>query len=126
MIKGIGTDIVEVQRIAKSVNRFGDRFVQRILTQREYREGLAGTKLVSYLARQFAAKEAVSKVLGTGMRQGVHFRNIHVTRNHAGGPMVDLSGRAFEIAENLDINQILVSLSDEKGYALAFAVGTRV
>lgn len=126
MIIGIGTDIVEVQRIAKSLNRFGNRFVQRILTQREFRERWEGAKLVSYLARQFAAKEAVSKVLGTGMRQGVHFKNIHVTRNPAGGPMVDLSGRALEIAEDLNINHIMVSLSDERDYALAFAVGTRV
>ncbi|MFT7220293.1 MAG: holo-[acyl-carrier protein] synthase [Candidatus Azotimanducaceae bacterium] len=126
MIIGIGTDMVEVQRIANALDRFGNRFVQRILTQREFRKGWEGAKLVSYLARQFAAKEAVSKVLGTGMRQGVHFRNINVTRNLAGGPIVDLSGRAFEIAEDLNINHIMVSLSDERDYALAFAVGTRV
>ena len=122
MIIGVGTDLVDIRRIQYSVDRFGDRFVGRILAEAERREQLSGTRLAAYVARQFAAKEAVSKALGSGMRNGVYFTNILVLRDAAGAPFVELHAGARARAQQMDITTIQISLSDEKDYALAFAV----
>ena len=87
MIVGVGADIVDTGRISRSLNRFGDRFVAKILASDEIRVHLTGMQAAAYLARQFAAKEAVSKALGSGMKNGVHFRNIRVLRKKAGHPL---------------------------------------
>ena len=91
MIIGVGVDIVDVNRIGKLVSRFGDRFLKKVLSQPETPVGLTENKLKSYVAKQFAAKEAVSKALGVGMRVGVSFRTIQVLRNRYGAPYVDLA-----------------------------------
>ena len=126
MIVGTGTDIVEVSRIYRLVRRFGDRFAARILTERERRTDSDERQLAAYLARQFAAKEAVSKALRSGMKNGVHFRSIEVTRQPDGAPVVTLLGGALDRAGRLGITDIHVSISDEKEYALAFAVAERL
>ena len=122
MIVGTGVDIVDIRRIRKSVERFGDRFVTRILADAEMREDLDTVRLSAYVARQFAAKEAVSKALGSGMRDGVYFGNILVLRNSAGAPMVELHAGARARAQQMDISDVLISLSDEKDFAVAYAV----
>lgn len=122
MIVGVGTDIVDSRRIEHSLRRFGEKFQNRILSAGEHRS-LQDKELAAYIARQFAAKEAVAKVLGTGMRQGVSFRSICVYRNEQGAPYVTLEGGARQIADSLGITRIHISLSDERHYALAFAVG---
>ena len=123
MIVGIGTDIVEVRRIQRSLTRFGERFTGKILCAGEYRS-LEGSRLASYLARQFSAKEAVSKALGTGMRNGVHFRNIEIVRRESGAPLVRLTGEAKSRAEELGISDIHISISDERDYAIAYVIAT--
>lgn len=124
MIVGIGVDIVDIRRIRASLNRFGDRFARRILTEDEIRENLQGGRLAAYVARQFAAKEAVSKALGTGMRDGVYFDSIEVLRNAVGAPIVNLHAGARARAQQIDAIDVQVSLSDERNYAIAYAVAT--
>ena len=124
MIVGIGVDIVNVNRIGKSVGRFGDRFLKKILSQSEAQEGLTGRQLIFYVAKQFAAKEAVSKALGTGMRFGVSFRTIQVLRGRDGRPYVKLSDRTAELARGMGANNIQISLSDERDYAIAFVIAS--
>lgn len=123
MIVGTGVDIVDVRRIGKSIDRFGERFVNKILAEPEYSD-LEGAELVSYLAKQFAAKEAVSKALGTGMGGGVHFHNILVLRGKYGAPFVELVDGAAKRAGRLGVTNLSISLSDEKDYAVAFVVAT--
>lgn len=123
MIVGIGTDIVEVERIQRSLTRFGERFMGKILCAGEYRS-LTGHRPAAYLARQFSAKEAVSKALGTGMSSGVHFRNIEIARKESGAPLVRLTGEAKSRAEKLGITDIHISMSDERDYAIAYVIAT--
>lgn len=120
MIKGVGTDIVLIHRIESSVNRFGDRFTKRILSSTE----LANAKKLTtaYIAKRFAAKEAVSKALGTGMRAGVSFRTISILNDLAGKPTVTLTEGSLKKANELGINHWHISLSDEKDHAIAFVV----
>lgn len=121
MIIGIGSDIVDTRRIESSLRRFGVRFQNKILGRLEHRT-LNDGELAAYVARQFAAKEAVAKALGTGMRQGVSFKSIRILRNEFGAPYVELDGGAENVAAELGISEIHISLSDERHYALAFAV----
>ncbi len=122
MIKGVGVDIVEVARISLSLERWGDRFVHRILTAGEQQSHATDRGRYAWVARQFAAKEAVSKALGTGMSQGVHFRQIEVLRLPSGAPFIRLSGRAKEVAEEFGMLRFYVSISDEKDYAIAYVI----
>ena len=102
MILGNGVDIVDTSRIKRSVERFGTRFARRILSSREMQRFETTPAAAAYLARQFAAKEAVSKALGTGMR-GVHFSEIEVLRQKSGAPYVELQGGALSRAEALGV-----------------------
>ena len=123
MIVGVGTDIVEVRRIQRSLIRFGERFTAKVLCSDE-RRSLSGRRLAAYLARQFSAKEAVSKALGTGMRSGVHFRNIEIVRKESGAPLVRLTGEAKSRAEELGISAIHISMSDERDYAICYVIAS--
>ncbi len=125
MIFGIGIDILEIDRLNRGLSRFGDRFVKRILTQNEILQFELRKQSLRYLASRFAAKEAVSKALGTGMANGVGFHSIEVTNNKQGKPEVVL----HDIPEHIiDPNQhrIFLSLSDEKQYVTAMAVIERI
>ncbi len=122
MIVGIGTDIVETKRISRILHRFGDKFQSRVLTSNEMTSLAAQSDRVSWLAKRFAAKEAVVKALGTGVGGGVHFRQIEVTRLEYGAPGIVLTGAALARARRLGASRWHVSLSDERGYAIAFAV----
>ncbi len=125
MIAGIGVDIVEISRVARSLDRWGDRFRDKILHKKEVRTGQSGAIAAAYLARQFAAKEAVSKALGTGMRAGVHFGDIKILRGKGGAPLVELSRGAAARASKLGANKIHISISDEVDYAIAYAVAEK-
>jgi len=122
MTIAIGTDIVEIQRIADALERQGDKFVQRILTDSELADYRARGQSAAFLAKRFAAKEAISKALGTGIGQGVSFQDMAISNNAAGAPQVTLHGAAAEVLKSLGGTQALLSLSDEKQYALAYAV----
>jgi len=117
----LGTDILKVERIVEVVDRLGDRFVRRILTDEE-REEYAQSGLPNrLLAKRFAAKEAVAKALGTGIGRGVSWQDIQIDHDEMGAPRVLLSGGAAEVAKARGGTTILLSLSDEEDYVVAFA-----
>ena len=124
MILGIGNDLCDIRRIEKSLERFGDRFVQRIFTEIEQKrsEGRA-TRAASY-AKRFAAKEACAKALGTGLRRGVFWRDMGVVNLPSGRPTMHLTGGALarlkEITPPGLAAQIDLTLTDE--YPLAQAI----
>ena len=124
MIVGIGSDILDVRRIQRSLARFGERFTNKVLCASEHRS-LSGIRLAAYLARQFSAKEAVSKALGTGMSRGVHFRNIEILRKESGAPLVRLTGEAKSRAEELGISDIHISMSDERDYVISQVIASK-
>ena len=117
----LGIDIVRVGRIAAALDRFGARFSRRVLTdaERRYVRERPGT-----FAGRWAAKEAVSKVLGLGVR-GIGWRDIEIERLPTGQPAVALHGRAARRAEQLGMSRISVSISHEADYAVAIAHGHR-
>lgn len=120
MTIAIGTDIVEIQRIASALERQGDKFVQRILTESEIAEYQARGNSVAFLAKRFAAKEAIAKALGTGIGRGISFQHMIVSNNSEGAPQVELQANAAERLKQMGGSQVLLSLSDEKNYALAY------
>ncbi len=122
MIQGVGTDLVCQDRIARSLEQFGERFAQRILTSSELQRMQASRRPVNVLAKCFAAKEAVAKALGTGMAQGVGWQQIELQRADSGQPRIVLRGEALQRLQVLGASSVLISLSDERNYVLAFAV----
>jgi holo-[acyl-carrier protein] synthase len=120
MTIAIGTDIIDIQRIADAVERQGDKFVQRILTQSEISEYQARSYSLSFLAKRFAAKEAIAKALGTGIGRGISFQHMIILNNAEGAPQVELQDNAAERLNQLDGTNVLLSLSDEKNYAIAY------
>jgi holo-[acyl-carrier protein] synthase len=122
MIYGIGTDIVEVERIEASLSHFGDAFAKRILSESEW-ESYAQSKLQArFLAKRFAAKEAFSKAFGTGIRGEVSFQNISVTHDELGKPLLVLSPALQILVEAKNITQSHISISDEKNLAVAYVI----
>src|SRR5689334_23790425 len=126
VIIGLGNDLCDIRRIEKSLERFGDRFVQRIFTETEQRrsEGRA-TRAASY-AKRFAAKEACSKALGTGFRRGVFWRDMGVVNLRGGKPSLELTGGALARLEQITpagmTPQIDLTLTDEFPLAQAFVI----
>jgi len=121
-IVGIGVDRVVIERIASSHARFGSRFVERVYTATEYAQAEAKGNIPRRLAMLFAAKEAVAKAFGTGFRHGMAMREIEVVHATIGKPEVVLHGVAKQLAAEGGIVAIHLSLSDDGGVAIAFAV----
>ena len=123
MIIGTGLDAVEVQRIARSIERYGDRFLYRIYTDYEiaYCRRRARGGAESFAAR-FAAKEAGAKALGTGISRGVTWNEIHVRREPGGRPTLHLEGRAAALARQMGVTAISLSLTHTADLAMASVV----
>jgi len=121
-IVGIGVDRILISRVARSYERFGDRFIDRVYTDSEHEQALKKGNTARRLAMLFAAKEAVSKALGTGFHQGVSPKLIETIHLPSGKPEINLYGTAQEKAESLGISQVHISLTDDDGVALAFAI----
>lgn len=119
MIYGIGTDMCDVKRIEKLLEKRGDVFINKILSEEE-RAKAPETITPNWLAKRFASKEAVVKAMGTGFVEGLFFGDIKVFNDEAGKPYVELSAKAQAMLPQ-PMN-VFLSLSDEKTYALAFAV----
>jgi holo-[acyl-carrier protein] synthase len=122
MIFGIGTDIVEVSRIEASIEKFGDDFAERILAQSEMQSYLDSSIKPRFLAKRFAAKEAFSKALGTGLREPATFQNIAVSHDDLGKPILVLAQPLQDFLATKTIQYMHISISDEKNLAAAFVV----
>jgi holo-[acyl-carrier protein] synthase len=118
----LGIDIIKVDRIRASIERFGERFTKRVLTPNEQRYVRSRPET---MAGRWAAKEAVSKVLGLGVR-GIGWKDIEIERLPTGQPAVRLHGRAAARAEQLGMGRIAVSITHESDYAVAIAHGVRM
>tara|TARA_R110001583_G_scaffold174519_2_gene328953 strand:+ start:7403 stop:7795 length:393 start_codon:yes stop_codon:yes gene_type:complete len=124
-IVGIGTDIVEISRIATMPEATRDRLAKRVLTPNEYQHFCAMNvnseqNSVRYLAKRWAGKEATAKALGTGIAKGVSFQHIEIKTLESGQPILKLSDRALDVARSQKANYWHISLADEKLYATAF------
>ncbi len=122
MIFGIGTDIVEVARIEASIQQFGDDFAKRILADSEFASYQQSQIKSRFLAKRFAAKEAFSKALGTGLRAPATFQNIAVSHDDLGKPILVLAPELQALLQSKHITQTHISISDEKNLAAAFVV----
>ncbi len=126
MIIGIGSDIVDIRRIEAAIARHGERFLKRIYTdvERERSDGKLG-RIPSY-AKRFAAKEACSKALGTGMNRGVAWRDMGVVNSRGGAPTMALTGGALKRLQALILPDheaiIHLSITDEPPYAQAYVI----
>jgi holo-[acyl-carrier protein] synthase len=122
MIYGIGVDLVDIKRIALAIERWKERFINRVYTAREVNLSRQGPKLASSLALRFAAKEAFSKAIGLGMRRGIRWRDIEIVHNATGRPELRLTGTALRVCQNEGIAGSYVTLSDEGDYGVAVVV----
>jgi holo-[acyl-carrier protein] synthase len=122
MIYGIGVDLVEIKRIAQAIERWSERFLNRIYTAQEIGLCRQGPRLTSSLALRFAAKEAFSKAIGLGMRKGIRWRDIEVIQGPGGRPELRIRGKALSYCKNEGIIGWYVTLSDEGGYGIAVVV----
>jgi len=122
VILGIGTDLVEIGRIEAALERWGERFARRILVPRELDRLARHRKPAAYLAKRFAAKEAFSKAMGTGIHAPVSWQNIGVVNHASGRPMLELSAPLAALVARRGVRSVHVSLTDERGMAAAFVV----
>jgi len=122
MILGIGIDLIEVPRISRSYEKFGERFLNRIFLPSEVAYCLSNKNPAPYLAARFAAKEAVSKAFGTGIGASLGWRDIEVLRKPSGEPYVVLHGQGQLLFEQRKATGIFISLSHTADHATAIAV----
>lgn len=122
MIFGVGTDVVELSRIQATYERFGEHFVRRLLMDEELEMFRRAKQPVRFLAMRFAGKEATVKAMGTGFAHGVWLRDVGITSNDWGRPLVVWSDRGRGVCEQLGIGAGHVSLTDDAGLVIAFAV----
>lgn len=126
MILGIGTDLANIERIARTLERFGDRFRNRVFTPAEQRRAERRADVAGTYAKRWAAKEACSKALGTGLRMGIAWKDMAVTNLRSGQPVMHLSGWAAERLKAMTppghVAVVHVSLTDDHPWAQAFVV----
>jgi holo-[acyl-carrier protein] synthase len=122
MIFGVGTDLVQLERVESVYARFGAHFVDRLLMPEERAAFESYRRPVRFLAMRFAAKEAIVKAMGTGFAHGVWIRDVGVVQNAWGRPEVVFSPRGRAVADSLGVGGGHVSLTDEAGLVVAFAV----
>jgi holo-[acyl-carrier protein] synthase len=122
MIYGVGTDLIEVQRVARVLERYGERFARRILCDPELKRFRAHRQPVAYLAKRFAAKEAFTKALGTGIHAPANWHGVWVTNLRSGKPVLEYSPALAELMRARGITRSHVSITDERGMASATVV----
>jgi|SRR6516225_6511089 holo-[acyl-carrier protein] synthase len=121
-IVGVGTDIVECLRIGRMIERHGELFLTRVYTEREVRYCQERRRATEHFAGRWAAKEAIFKCLGTGWQRGLCWTDLEIRNDNKGRPHVLICGAAKELAQNLKISDILLSISHCRSYATAYAV----
>ncbi len=125
MIVGLGTDIVDVERIEKMIADHGDHFLTRVFTPFEIAHCQPRREPAPHYAGRWAAKEAVMKALGTGFTSDVGWTDIEVRVKPSGQPFIELHGSTLAVAAGLGIDEILISISHTDRYATATAIGVR-
>ena len=119
---GIGVDLVECDRIERSLERFGEKFLRRVFTDGEIEYSMSMKLPARHLAARFAAKEAVSKAFGTGIGKAMGWRNIDIRKKESGEPFLVFSGPAEELATKRGVISALVTLSHTDHHAMACVV----
>jgi holo-[acyl-carrier protein] synthase len=122
VVRGVGTDLIECQRIARVLERQRDRFLERVFTEGEREYCMRMKNPVPHLAARFAAKEAVSKCFTTGIGEALGWRSIEVVKGEREEPIIRLDQRGLALLARLDANDVLVSLAHTASHGLAFAV----
>ncbi len=122
MIFGLGTDVVEIARIEKALERFGERFARRVLCEYELIRFQKHRLPANYLAKRFAAKEAFTKALGTGIRAPANWHGLWVVNLPSGKPELQFTPALQKLLEQKGVTRAHVSLSDEKGVAFATVI----
>ena len=122
MIFGIGVDVLECARVARTLERFGTRFIEHLLMPEEHAQLARTARRERFIAMRFAAKEAIVKAMGTGFGHGVWIRDVGVVQNAWGKPEVVFSERGERVRQALRIGEGHVTLSDERGLVVAVAV----
>jgi holo-[acyl-carrier protein] synthase len=122
MVLGLGTDLIETKRIQESMDRFGERFLERVFTVGEISYCRRKKNAAESFAARFAAKEAGAKALGTGISHGVNWKELEVRREVSGKPTLHLSGRAAELAEAIGVRRLQLSLTHSRELAMAVVV----
>ena len=122
MIYGVGTDLIEIQRIDRALKRFGERFARRILCEPELRRFRAHRQPAAYLAKRFAAKEAFTKALGTGIHAPANWHGVWVVNHRSGKPHFEFSGELKKLLEQRRIRHAHLSLTDEREMASATVI----
>lgn len=119
MVKGIGIDVVEIDRMQRIVDRWGDRFLTKVFTEKEIRYADVRQNPIHHICGRFAVKEAVAKALTTGWSRGFRWKDVEVTNNPAGQPLVILSGIARELLKDCRVH---VTISHAESVVVAAAV----
>jgi holo-[acyl-carrier protein] synthase len=122
MILGLGTDICGIPRVAEYLERYGERFTRRCFTVGEIEYCRAHKNQAEQFAARIAAKEAASKALGTGWRNGVHWKCFEVVSQKSGKPTLRIHGRAAELASQMGVKNAVVSLTHDAGVAMAVVI----
>jgi holo-[acyl-carrier protein] synthase len=122
LIYGLGTDVVEIARIEKALERWGERFAERILSTTELARWRCHKQPASYLAKRFAAKEAFTKALGTGIKAPANWHGVWVTNHASGKPELEFTEQLQALLSARGISRAHLSLSDERGVALATVI----
>lgn len=122
MILGVGIDIIEVARVAAAVERFGDRFLQRVFLPDEIAYCRAHRVAAPFIAGRFAAKEAISKAFGTGIGAALGWHDMEIRHHASGAPFVVLHGNAVPLLQERGGHRVWISLSHTENYAAAVAV----
>jgi holo-[acyl-carrier protein] synthase len=121
-IFGIGTDITECLRIAQMIDRHGELFITRVYTPREIEYCQSRKQATQHFAGRWAAKEAVLKAVGTGWRRGISWRDVEIQNQPSGKPVVAIYGGLRDFAEELGVNEVLISISHCRSHATAYAI----
>ncbi len=122
MVLGVGTDMIEIERMQASLDRFGERFLEKIFTPGEIAYCMRKKNAAESLAARFAAKEAGAKALGTGISRGVSWKEIEVRRQPGERPELFWSGRAAERAREMGVKRVSLSLTHSRELALAVVI----
>lgn len=122
MILGVGIDIIEVGRIASSYERFGERFLKRILKPEEIKYCLSNKNPAPFLAARFAAKEAVSKAFGTGIGSKISWQDIEIKKEVSGKPYIVLHENGLKLMKEMGAKKMHISISHTENYAVAMAI----